>query len=103
ARLGYGSRITDTLAAMSDTGGHAAPARGLGVDDDRSIRLLCRVNPELDGHEVLEADSLDKARATLAAEDIAVVLLDVHLYGQPSAAVIGQCAAQAASDPTRDV
>ena len=79
---------------MSDTGGYAAPARVLVVDDDRSIRLLCRVNLELDGHEVLEADSLDKARATLAAEDIAVVLLDVHLYGQRSDALIGECHAQ---------
>jgi len=79
---------------MSDTGGHAAPARVLVVDDDKSIRLLCRVNLELDGHEVLEADSLDKARATLAAEDIAVVLLDVHLYGQRSAALSGECHSQ---------
>ena len=79
---------------MSDTGGYAAPARVLVVEDDRSIRLLCRVNLELDGHEVLEADSLDKARATLAAEDIAVVLLDVHLYGQRSDALIGECHSQ---------
>jgi DNA-binding NtrC family response regulator len=79
---------------MSDTGGYAAPARVLVVDDDRSIRLLCRVNLELDGHEVLEADSLDKARAMLAAEEIAVVLLDVHLYGQRSDALIGECHAQ---------
>jgi len=79
---------------MSDTGGYAAPARVLVVDDDRSIRLLCRVNLELDGHEVLEADSLDKARAMLAAEEIAVVLLDVHLYGQRSDALIGECHSQ---------
>jgi DNA-binding NtrC family response regulator len=76
---------------MSDTEGHAAPARVLVVDDDKSIRLLCRVNLELDGHEVLEADSLDKARAALAAEDVAVVLLDVHLYGERSDALIGEC------------
>ena len=76
---------------MSDPGGHAAPARILVVDDDASIRLLCRVNLELDGHEVLEADSLDKARAALAAEDVAVVLLDVHLYGQRSDPLIAEC------------
>jgi DNA-binding NtrC family response regulator len=79
---------------MTDTGGHAAPARVLVVDDDKSIRLLCRVNLELDGHEVLEADSLDKARATLAAEKVAVVLLDVHLYGERSDPLIGECHAQ---------
>jgi len=76
---------------MRDTEGHAAPARVLVVDDDKSIRLLCRVNLELDGHEVLEADSLDAARTALEEEDIAVVLLDVHLYGERSDPLIGEC------------
>jgi CheY-like chemotaxis protein len=88
------ARATDTLAAMSDTGRHAAPARVLVVDDDASIRLLCRVNLELDGHEVLEADSLAKARLALAEEDVAVVLLDVHLYGVRSDPLIGECHAK---------
>jgi DNA-binding NtrC family response regulator len=79
---------------MTDTGGHAAPARVLVVDDDASIRLLCRVNLELDGHEVLEADSLAKARAALAEEEVAVVLLDVHLYGERSDPLIGECHAK---------
>ena len=39
-------------------------ARILVVDDEPSIRLLCRVNLELDGHEVLEAHSLATARAS---------------------------------------
>jgi DNA-binding NtrC family response regulator len=79
---------------MTDTGGHAAPARVLVVDDDASIRLLCRVNLELDGHEVLEADSLAKARLALAEEEVAVVLLDVHLYGERSDPLIGECHAK---------
>ena len=79
---------------MSDTGGHAAPARVLVVDDDASIRLLCRVNLELDGHEVLEADTLEAARAALAAERPAVVLLDVHLRGERSDPLIGECHAR---------
>jgi DNA-binding NtrC family response regulator len=79
---------------MSDTGGHAAPARVLVVDDEPSIRLLCRVNLELDGHEVLEADSLASARAALAEEDVHVVLLDVHLRGERSDALIGECHAR---------
>jgi DNA-binding NtrC family response regulator len=51
----------------------------LVVDDDRSIRLLCRINLELDGWEVREAASIADARDGLAAGDIRVVLLDVHL------------------------
>jgi DNA-binding NtrC family response regulator len=51
----------------------------LVVDDDASIRLLCRVNLELEGYRVLEAGRLADARATLAAEPVDVVLLDVHV------------------------
>jgi DNA-binding NtrC family response regulator len=51
----------------------------LVVDDDTSIRFLCRVNLELDGWTVLEADTIAAARAVLAESDVAVVLLDVHL------------------------
>jgi DNA-binding response OmpR family regulator len=79
---------------MDGTGGHAAPPRILVVDDDPSIRLLCRVNLELDGHEVLEADTLARAREALAGEDIDVVLLDVHLYGERSDVLITECHAQ---------
>jgi DNA-binding NtrC family response regulator len=50
----------------------------LVVDDEASIRLLCRVNLELDGLRVLEASSLAEARAAVA-EEPALVLLDLHL------------------------
>jgi DNA-binding response OmpR family regulator len=79
---------------MSDTGGHAAPARVLVVDDEPSIRLLCRVNLELDGHEVLEADTLAAARAIMEGGDVDVVLLDVHLHGERSDALIVECHAR---------
>jgi DNA-binding NtrC family response regulator len=79
---------------MGDTGGHAAPARILVVDDAPSIRLLCRVNLELEGHEVLEASSLATARAILAEEDIDVVVLDVHLHGERSDPLIAECHAR---------
>jgi two-component system nitrogen regulation response regulator GlnG len=49
----------------------------LVVDDDQSLRLLCRINLELDGFEVTEAPSLDAARAALDGVD--AVLLDVHV------------------------
>jgi DNA-binding response OmpR family regulator len=51
----------------------------LVVDDDASIRLLCRVNLEFEGHRVVEAASLGEARRILAAERIEVVLLDLHV------------------------
>jgi DNA-binding NtrC family response regulator len=79
---------------MRDTGGHAAPARILVVDDEPSIRLLCRVNLELDGHEVLEAESLATVRATLAEERVDVVVLDVHLRGERSDALVAECHAR---------
>lgn len=79
---------------MTETGGHAAPARVLVVDDEPSIRLLCRVNLELDGYEVLEADTVATARATLAGGDVDVVLLDVHLHGERSDGLVAECHAR---------
>ena len=51
----------------------------LVVDDDRAIRLLCRLNLELDGYDVREAPTIGDARAHLATGDVAVVLLDMHV------------------------
>jgi DNA-binding NtrC family response regulator len=51
----------------------------LVVDDEPAIRLLCRVNLELEGFEVEEAGTLTAARERLAAGGIAVVLLDMHI------------------------
>ena len=55
------------------------PITVLVVDDDPSIRLLCRVNLELDGCTVLEAGRLSEARELLSASSVDVVLLDVHV------------------------
>jgi DNA-binding NtrC family response regulator len=63
----------------------------LVVDDEPSIRLLCRVNLELDGHEVLEAHSLATARATLEEQEVDVVVLDVHLGGERSDPLVAEC------------
>ncbi len=79
---------------MRDTGGHAAPARILVVDDEPSIRLLCRVNFELEGHEVLEAHSLATAREALEEQEIDVVVLDVHLRGERSDELVAECRAK---------
>lgn len=55
------------------------PLSVLVVDDAAAIRLLCRVNLELDGHRALEAATVDQARETLAQEEVSLVLLDVHV------------------------
>lgn len=51
----------------------------LVVDDDASLRLLCRVNLELDGYAVVEASSTTEARAALAANQVDAMVLDLHL------------------------
>lgn len=51
----------------------------LVVDDDDALRMLCRVNLELDGYRVLEAASVADALRTLAEEPIDAMLLDIHL------------------------
>jgi DNA-binding response OmpR family regulator len=56
-------------------GGHSV----LVVDDEPSIRLLCKVNLELEGYRVLEAATLAEARRHLRDEDVHAVLLDVHV------------------------
>ena len=54
----------------------------LVVDDEASLRLLCRVNLELEGHRVLEAGTLAEARETIERVPVDLVLLDVHIAGQ---------------------
>ena len=56
-------------------GGHSV----LVVDDEPSIRFLCKVNLELEGYRVLEAGTLDEARRHLREGGVTVVLLDVHV------------------------
>ena len=81
------------LATMGDSRGHAA-TRVLVVDDEPSIRLLCRINLELEGYEVLEAESLATVRETLAEEHVDVVVLDVHLRGERSDELVAECHAR---------
>lgn len=51
----------------------------LVVDDEPSLRLLCRVNLELDGHRVREAGTVADARRELERATPDVILLDVHV------------------------
>ena len=51
----------------------------LVVDDERSLRLLCRVNLELDGHTVREAATVAEARREIELATPDVILLDIHV------------------------
>jgi two-component system, OmpR family, KDP operon response regulator KdpE len=64
----------------------------LVVDDESAIRMLCRINLELDGYEVAEAASLAEARSVLESEPVSAVLLDLHLGGVVSSGLIADCA-----------
>src|SRR5919204_6252284 len=59
--------------------GAGAGSTVLVVDDDQALRLLCRVNLELEDYRVLEAGTLAEAEEALASERVDVVLLDVHV------------------------
>jgi DNA-binding NtrC family response regulator len=52
------------------------------VEDDPSLRLLCRVNLELEHYHVLEAETMAQAIALVGSEPIDVVLLDLHVGDQ---------------------
>jgi DNA-binding response OmpR family regulator len=64
-------------------------ARVLVVDDDESLRLLARVNLELEGFTVSEAGTIAEAEAALEERPDAV-LLDVHLGNDESTALLEQ-------------
>jgi DNA-binding response OmpR family regulator len=49
------------------------------ADDDEAMRLLCRVNLELEGYRVREAGSAAEIEQALATEGVAIVILDIHL------------------------
>jgi DNA-binding response OmpR family regulator len=66
---------SEARLAASMGGGHSV----LVVDDEPSIRLLCKVNLELEGYRVLEAATLAEARRHLRDEAVHAVLLDVHV------------------------
>ncbi len=60
------------------------------VDDEPAIRLLCRVNLELEGYRVLEATSLDEARRLLADGTIAAVQLDMRNGTERGETLLGE-------------
>lgn len=53
--------------------------RVLVIDDEPDVLLLCRVNLELAGHDVLEADSGERGLELALLEEPDVIVLDVML------------------------
>lgn len=60
----------------------------LVVDDDPSLRLLCRVNLELEGYAVVEAGTIAEAEQALDNGSVDVVLLDLHLGNEEGIALM---------------
>jgi CheY-like chemotaxis protein len=70
------------------------------VDDERSIRTICRVNLEGDGLTVTEAKDGAEALEEIGRERPSVVLLDVMMPGVDGWSVAEQLAAD---DDTREI
>jgi DNA-binding response OmpR family regulator len=66
----------------------------LAVDDEADILDLIKVNLELDGHEVVTADSGDAALAWLRGAHADVILLDVMMPGTDGWTVLSQIKAE---------
>jgi two-component system alkaline phosphatase synthesis response regulator PhoP len=61
--------------------GSTSEGRILVVDDETSIRLICRVNLDASGFEVLEAEDGETALSIARSERPDLILLDVMLPG----------------------
>ena len=77
-----------------------AGRRVLVVDDEQSIRLLCRVNLGASGMEVLEADDGPAGLALARSEQPDLILLDVMMPGLDGWGVAQELAEDAT---TRDI
>jgi DNA-binding NtrC family response regulator len=65
----------------------------LVVEDDASLRLVCRVTLELERFRVREAETLAAARESLALERPALVFLDLNVGGQVSDGLLDELGA----------
>jgi len=59
--------------------GPSLPRCVLVVDDEPSIRLLCRINLELSGYEVREAENGTRALASAQEGGVDLILLDIMM------------------------
>ncbi len=82
-------------AGSGDSGASARnqTRRVLVVDDERSIRMLCRVNLRASGMEVLEADDGNEGLELARRERPDLILLDVMMPGLDGWSVARELAA----------
>lgn len=80
--------------------GRSDEMRVLVIDDEPDVLMLCRVNLELAGHDVLEASSGEAGLELALRERPDVVVLDVMLPKIDGISVLGTLAND---DQTRDV
>src|SRR5438552_663643 len=73
-------------ADTSEEGG--APMRVLVIDDEPDVLLLCRVNFEFAGHEVLETADAEGAVAMAASERPDLIVLDVMLPSRDGISIL---------------
>ena len=66
----------------------------LVVEDDAALRMLVRINLELEGFSVGEAGTLEEAEAVLEGARPDVVLLDVHLDGRETLGLLSRLRAE---------
>jgi DNA-binding response OmpR family regulator len=74
--------------------------RVLVIDDEPDVILLCRVNLEFEGHEVLEAGSGEEGLAIAAREHPDLIVLDIMLPRLDGFSVLRRLHEQ---EPTKDI
>jgi len=74
--------------------------RVLVVDDEPDVLLLCRVNFEFAGHEVIETDNAESAMTMVASEHPDLIVLDVMLPNRDGLSVLQELAGR---PDTKDV
>ena len=100
--LRHGGHLSAAFDRVPSPRVGAAGASILVVEDDPSLRLVCRVNLELDNFRVREADGIEEARAAVAAERPALVFLDLHLGHGASDGFLDELRAEGHSGGARE-
>jgi len=77
----YRRRDLDAFLDRSGPGGATTGPLVLVVDDDARVREFIRINLELEGYEVREAERADEALAAIENQAPDLVLLDVVMPG----------------------
>jgi DNA-binding NtrC family response regulator len=92
-QIGYGELKNPRKVRLFRIRGYTLKVVGgtttvLVVDDDPSLRLLCRVNLELEGYGVVEAGTIGEAERALDNGGVDVVLLDLHLGNEQGMSLV---------------